>query len=433
LRLQILESANPIGETLLVELEALAAASAGCAGADKIGDSILERIEKLEGLPRAVALGRLAEAGRESPLAERLFAAYRDARKTLAPQQQIETRRQLAAKAALKVLCREFLADVSPSENDAGRQNVISWRDKILSNNEKLMNEVRAAVAGRLRSGEDALDTAEELLCEPKSGEGFLLLFEAVVGSLPFEPLRSEWKKRLLPPPEKIPERARARLQALEFLVRLRQEADKDAWGIERFSSIAPPWKEARSLNAGDRKRLLELCLDSISDTGITSPEQASDLLRMVGLAEDQPGPEALADAVNRLLSNRDDVTRVEVAATFAQWALKGDDAKKGDDARIWGLRVNAIVRRFDRDARRLFEAHLKGRFHRPSSKYDRQLRDLCEVASLSAPAPTAPPPPARQAGTPAGPPAEGVLGKARSAWRRLLGDSGSGRHSDEK
>jgi len=411
LRLQILDATNPKGEELILALESLAAASAGT-DPGRVAQLIAQRLMSLEP-PRGVAAGRIAEAARSPELADELFAQYREAIDELAPQQKTECRRQLAAKGGHKTLTREFVTDVSASGESACR----AWREKIFCQNEKLLNEARSAIAAKVRAGDIPGEVAEELLHPPASGDGFLALFDAVVHWLPFAPLEHSWKKLLLPPPQGISDRARARLEAMEFLGRLDQESEKDTWSVESFSSARPPWKEARQLAPEDGRKLRDTCLDRIAETGVATPAQAAALLKMLELGGES-GPETVAEIVHQLLRKRDEVTCVQAAMAFAAGALDGDKSKP------WMALTTAILRKFDRDSRRLFEAHLKNRFHRETPAYKDRLQRLCEAAGFSVPAAPHPAPvPPPKTGDAAAATA-GVIGKAKHMISKLWGDS---------
>jgi hypothetical protein len=416
LRTQLIETTNPQGDALLNELVALAIASAGCAKSEVVGDLILKHVGKLEAQERAVALGRLAEATQENPLAERLFAEYRGFVKGLGGKQQTDARRQLAADGILNVLCREFIEDVLQQDVELGRDRLNSWRDRVLNTSERLLDETRLQLAKRLMKEKKVLWLAEELLSGTRgTGRGFAHLCESVAQSLPMEALSPTWRAVLMPPPENISEDARARLVVLDFLWRLESLASKDDWSIENFPSTKPPSREIRILKADERAKVQFQCIESVVETGITSSAQARAFLEILSFADNQ-GPETVAQAVEQLLRGRDDVTRIQVATAFTQLALDGDLSQK------WDQVVVAITRRFDRNVLRLFESHLEHRFHKSNQKYDDRLRHLRQImglgASVKASSTLVHEPEAKSND------AGGVFGKMTNAFRKLMRES---------
>lgn len=427
LHLELLGATKPKGDALIAGLEALVGASTKCTNPDAAADKVVDFLEDFDGDRRTEAFGRLAETARQTPLADRLYQGYAKSLRDLGGKPRFEVRRRLAARGALHVVSRDFFNDMLTEDQERLPERLVAWRDKILDNSDKLLDEIRFQTAERLRANEHVFSLAENLLAGSRNGgRGLEALCEAFIQLLPLDQPQSRTKLPL--PPEKMSEAARARLQTMEFVRKLRQMSGEDDWSLDKFSQAGPPWKEARSLSPGDRRVLGEICVETVADTGITGPAHARAFLGLLDLAGVQT-PDAVADAVDGLMKGRDDVTKVQVAAAFAQHALDGDKSAK------WTEIFGAIARKLDREAKRLLEQHLERRFHGPDPRYSDHLEGLLAAAGLSKPKPPATNPPRADERKPASA-GTGFMDKMGGAWRSLRkspGESGSGRDPEKK
>ena len=221
---------------------------------------------------------------------------------------------------------------------------------------------------------------AQELLCRrpDRSAEAGVALVSAVAFALAPEPLSEDWQRLLIPFPEGLCAPAAARLRVLDWMVKIERQAGERDWSAGRFPSSDPIWQQdVKSLEDTDRERVLAWCLELCTRSGLSEPEEARGLIRLLH-AVDQGSPDAVAASINRLLCDRDPVTRVLVATAFARDAL--ESSRWDPDQAKW---LVAIVKRFDRSTRRLLAQHLLHRFGWQDSQHETRLRQLGQAADL--------------------------------------------------
>src|SRR5262249_9793428 len=139
---------------------------------------------------------------------------------------------------------------------------------------------------------------------------------------------------------------------------------------------------------------------------------------------------EAVAEAVEQLLAERDHVTQVLTAMAFARCGL-GESRTQAP----WGAILRAILDRFDRQPRKLFEDHLERRFRRYDPKSEHRLRQLRDDAGLPQPKTAEPAAGQDTKDTPAelGQRASNIFGKVSGFFRGRLGGSEESPARDKK
>lgn len=424
LNLTILRQTKPKDEKLV----ALLGEIAGCQSTDAAKNVavILAALDEqaMTREARAIAVGRIAERARgdaREPLL-RAYASHMEALSQTDTKRATHVRIKLAQAGVTEVLSRELLRDVLPWSQDS-EHRFRQWRD-VFSANPAVLATARQHAA-RCLAQEGPRDTvllfAVELLESPPGKDAspeLISLYDAIALSLPLAPIPGRLRKPLATPLAGMNSHAAARLRVLHFLGRIERRADDDERSILEFPHNDPAWvNDLRLLSSADKAAVISQSLATIETVGITTPEEAERLVSML-VAAGEKDTNTVADAVSQLLQDRDPVTHVLVATAFSRCALEGSRSPES-----WGLLVGAIVERFDRNTRRLFESHMARRFHRRGHRYEEDLNLLFDAARLTQPRPAAapakpnvgaPPAPTSDAGS--------IMSTAKRHLRRLFG-----------
>jgi hypothetical protein len=434
LNLKLLEATRPAAEqlpTMLTEIARAASRSAAAAGftADVLRFA-QERIP--EENQYAVVLGRMAEAAHGTAAGQTLFAAYQDVMEQIRDKHRNRIHRKLAQADVVHVLCHELLDEVLPWDDESPNK-FQRWRSVVLDPHAQVMDGLRQQVAGLLTEpgqaeARNVAPLVEELMPKPQAKAaaqpGSLALYQAVVLSLPLEPLPDQWSQPLASPPDGLPPEVAARLRVLKFMREIEQRAIGPRWATTEFPYDDPAWqRDVPSLVPDDKSRMLTWCVDTFATTGVTTPEEAQGLTRLLA-AVGEESPQSIANVAARLLVGSDPVTCVLVATAFARCALEGAEPDG-----TWGDIVKEILIRFDKSTLQLFDAHLTHRFCRRDQEYEARLEQLRISVGLSRPQPAALPTKVGDLTTSPSPTpsqplgvAASVLDSAKRSWRRLSG-----------
>lgn len=430
LNLQLLKTAKPEGKALIDRLVETARAVAQCADAASLTNEVIELVNTgiQDPCDRAVAFARLATSTEGSPSEEKFAAAYSEHRAKVEEQQINKLRRQLADAHAIPILLRELTADVLPWSEESPKK-FKAWMDGINQSRE-LLDAVRMSVARWLQQPNQSdkyLPLAEALWPrqqEKMGGDnnGLAALAGAIIGALPLAPLDNRWAEKLKQIPDKTPPQAKTRLRLLLFLSRIEQSAKNPDWSLTKFPSKDQEWRAVGALPPEERDAVAQWCLTTFQQCGVRKPDEADALINFflnIGYKSIEGLADVVADAVEQLLEGRDPVTSVLVAMAFAQNGL--DDASQ---RREWGMILKAILDcdSFDKNTRKLFDAHLELRFGRRDKNYEKNISELRRVAGLPAPKSAAAPAPAAnqaRSATPESSSTQNLLGKMTRFLRR--------------
>lgn len=430
LNLQLLKAAKLEGKALVDKLVETARAVAQCSDAASLTNEVVELASNgiQDPCDRAVAFARMATSTEGSPSEEKFAAAYSEHRAKVEEQQVNKLRRQLADARAIPILLRELTADVLPWSEESPKK-FKAWMDGI-NHSKELLDAVRMSVAQWLQQPNQTdkyLPLAEALWPrqQEKTGgdnNGLAALAGAVIGALPLAPLDNHWAEKLKQIPDKTPQQAKTRLRLLLFLSKIEQSRKNPDWSLTKFPSTDQEWRAVAALPPEERDAVAQWCLATFHQCGVRKPEEADALINFfthIGYKSIDGLANAVADAVEQLLEGRDPVTCVQVAMAFAQNGL--DDASQ---RREWGMILKAILDcdSFDKNTRKLFDAHLELRFGRRDKNYEKNVSELRRVAGLPAPKSAAAPAPAAnqaKSATPESSSTQNLLGKVTRFLRR--------------
>lgn len=431
LSLRLLAAAQPKGAELGALLAGAASSGARVSGAAahlaELQRIVQERIA--DGDQRVIALGRIAEATYGTASWREAFAAYQDAIRQTKPERRPAVHQRLAEAGAAHVLCEELIALLLPWNVDDSPKILHRWRELVLQPRPLIFDALRSRVAALLHEPalvERVLPLARELLprqrAETAAAPGLAALAGAIVLALPLEPLPDKWQQPLAVIADTLPSQAGTRLRVLRFMREIQQRAGAPGWSVKEFPSDDAAWsRDLPQLDPTECDHVLAWCIGAFATVGVTTPDEARAFVRLL-TAAGRHAPQQIAAMVAWLLDRRDAVTCVLVATAFADCAL--EETRQPE---AWTALLRAILDRFDRDARRLFDAHLTHRFRRASQKSDQHLEQLRVAVGLAAPGvgaftraagADAHPAPDRQLGV------AGILDNAKRQWRKLLGGS---------
>ena len=337
---------------------------------------------------RAVVLGRMAEATIERSLGRVLYDEHLKAMEALKPNQRDEVRRQLARAGAARLLCRALLDDVLPWQDDS-QKRFQKWSKAVLENQPRLVDCLCGRVVELLDREDlasEALSIARQLMAKPPvstaNAAGILRLYNKVLLTLPLRPLTDRWGKIFSMLPEGLDAAAKDRLRMLKFMQEVRALAGQPDWSLAKFPHDRAAWRELHRLPAHEQWQAVAWCVDRLRNVGIEGPGDARVFVEKLGAAQ-YASLHQMARAVDRLSEDRDPVTQVLVATAFARCGVEAPPLLDR-----WNALVAAIANTLDAPTRRLFEAHLRGRFWPRDAQLDKRLHELYVALGMEQPEP---------------------------------------------
>ena len=395
LNLRRLDAMKLQGESLFVLLTETASSTSRCGEAEKLTSRLLQLTQEqvLDKEDLAMILGRMAEAASvNTPPGEKLFEAYRETIELLRPNRRIAIRRKLVEFEAVQVICREVFMETLPWDVMESPIKFQHWRNEILVSRPKVLDALRQQVADLLiqpEQQERVMPLVEELL--PKQGNKFTPeaglqdLCGAWVLSLPLRPMPPDQSIFFTLEDGYLAPEAAVRLRILKFMSKVQQRAEMSDWSTTKFPYDDPVWNhDIQSLHSNEKLQLLTWYVNIINASGLTTLEETQALVQTLD-AVDQKS--AIAEIVGQLIKGSDTITNVLIMTSFIQYAL---NRERPNQIEFWGHVTRDILKRCDRIARQLLEAHIAYRFAQSGDEQTLRLHRLCQTAGLSLPKPAA-------------------------------------------
>ncbi len=387
LNVRLIEASGPQGRKLQEALANAAAACSHCDDADEHAQRLLAVADRLlpDGYQRAVALGRMAEAASGTPLEGTFSGAYLTA-VGRQENQRNNVHKRLAELGAVGILCEEMLADVLPWDEQGSPERLESWHAAVLKPFPQALTELGrkvAALLGQLQDGSSLWPLAARLLALGAEGnaEDLAPLYDAMAMSLPLAPLDDPWSKVLRAAPSTMDDAARRRLDLLKLMQNVAEGSASPEWSTTKFPHGERAWQEVRQLDPGDRRSVLDWLIRTFVPVGASVPKEAAALVRLLQQAGfDRPAD--VANVVTALLEGRPPLTCGLMARNFVLCAFARTDVNAN-----WPGIVEAIVTRFDKKTRRLFEEDLVRGFW-PGKDPQRRLKPFRDALGLQPPVP---------------------------------------------
>ena len=380
LSFRLLEETHPVGERLEETLAGLVEAGTRSKNSMEMTEKLLAIAQEQlpEGEPRAVGLGRMAEAGLESPMGERLYRAYREVISKQPKPARIHQR--LAQAGVTRILCWELADEVLPWNGAQSATALEGWGKRLFAEHPLLFNAACEDAAVRLRQSQSkevlpfamALITLQYPHMRDAQLPGRTALYAVITRALPLVPGAGNPGLMLGPPPVGLAPELVRRLEVLSFLQRIEGNTGKVGWSPAAFPHSDPAWRQmVATLSDQDKEEVVAWCVRTFTATGVGSQEDAEGLVTMLA-AVGRSQPAQVAETVLQLLKGRDAVTQVLAATAFACCVLdRGGRRTAGEQY------FREITIRLERDVRQLLDQHLERRFAPADPAYRQRLQEL--------------------------------------------------------
>jgi hypothetical protein len=243
----------------------------------------------------------------------------------------------------------------------AKKECLLSWKESILDNNAKILENIYGELATQIYKGNvAAIELAECIVPDELSSKEIssqlTKLLQEVALHLTLAPLSRKWLSIFdkLQQASSFSNSAKSRIEIIQFMTKVNDAARQQEWNITKFPLSESPWKKLQNFHPQEQNKAVRWCQSLLNGCGIQNPEAAQHFINILACAGVDSSQE-IAPLIIELTNPRDLVTTVQVISAFYDIEYR----KNSEALNI----VKAVILRSDDRITSAFKQHLKQRF----------------------------------------------------------------------